>query len=313
VKPPQLFISHASEDKDAIGRPLAHALSEDFNVWFDEYVLNVGDSLREKIDDGLRKSDFGIVILSKSFFAKKWPRAELDGLLALESANRKLILPVWHGVTESEVKSFSPLLAGVLGVSTNIGVPGVVEALRRSITASTRTRDIALSSAGTTAALMLARKITSKDKEEQFYRTESGVAVLKEEAARIVEKIIHDVQAANDAASKTLFHVERRDGHELVLYGPHRIYLQTFFEELYLNSATRANFCAGFGKSTYIRGQYNPLHEMKWQPRYQSDLVRWQEEESRTLDSPEKVADRIVVKLTELIDEEIQYSSEGPI
>ena len=49
-----VFISHASEDKDEIVRPLANALrSEGLEVWYDEFSLRIGDSLRRKIDHGL--------------------------------------------------------------------------------------------------------------------------------------------------------------------------------------------------------------------------------------------------------------------
>lgn len=65
------FISHASEDKDDIVRDLAEALKDNgFEVWYDEFELKIGDSLRKKIDNGLSKSRFGIVIISP-FFVKK--------------------------------------------------------------------------------------------------------------------------------------------------------------------------------------------------------------------------------------------------
>ncbi len=42
-----VFISHASEDKDAIVRPLATALrAGELRVWYDEFELRIGDSLR---------------------------------------------------------------------------------------------------------------------------------------------------------------------------------------------------------------------------------------------------------------------------
>ena len=49
-----VFISHASEDKDEFVRPLANALMElGMKVWFDEMTLKIGDSLRQKIDNCL--------------------------------------------------------------------------------------------------------------------------------------------------------------------------------------------------------------------------------------------------------------------
>ena len=68
------FISHASEDKDAVARPLAEMLSaEGLDVWYDEYTLQPGDSLRQSIDAGLAETQLGLVILSDHFFANKWP------------------------------------------------------------------------------------------------------------------------------------------------------------------------------------------------------------------------------------------------
>ena len=60
-------------------RPLAERLlAEHVEVWYDEFSLSVGDSLRRSIDRGLSQSRFGIVVLSPSFFAKQWPAWELD-------------------------------------------------------------------------------------------------------------------------------------------------------------------------------------------------------------------------------------------
>ena len=50
----KLFISYASEDKIAITLPLANVLiTAGFQVWFDEYSLQLGDSLKAKVDEGL--------------------------------------------------------------------------------------------------------------------------------------------------------------------------------------------------------------------------------------------------------------------
>ena len=89
------FISHASEDKDGFVRGLAIALqAKGAKVWYDEFTLKVGDSLRRKIDQGLANSRFGIVVLSKHFFSKEWPQKELDGLSSLEVEGGTHILPI---------------------------------------------------------------------------------------------------------------------------------------------------------------------------------------------------------------------------
>lgn len=107
----RVFLSHASEDKDDFVRPLAEALSIEFDLWYDEDSLLVGPSLLNQISRGLRRCQYGLVVLSKHFFEKKWPRAELDGLFDLEPADQSLILPIWHDVTHEEVSQFSPILA----------------------------------------------------------------------------------------------------------------------------------------------------------------------------------------------------------
>jgi len=116
-----VFISHASEDKDSFVRPLAKELTTlGFDVWYDETSLKVGDSLREKIDKGLASSRFGIVVLSEAFFAKNWPQYELNGLVAKEIHGGKVILPIWHKVSKDEVLQFSPTLADKVALNTSI-------------------------------------------------------------------------------------------------------------------------------------------------------------------------------------------------
>lgn len=122
-----VFICHASEDKESFVRTLAIKLSnKGFKVWYDDFTLLLGDSLRRKIDHGLANSRYGVVVLSKKFFEKDWPQKELDGLIAREEGSNKVILPIWHGITKKEVRSFSPILADRLAVSSDKGIDYVV-------------------------------------------------------------------------------------------------------------------------------------------------------------------------------------------
>jgi hypothetical protein len=114
------FISHASEDKDTFVRPLAEALTAlGFRIWYDEFALKVGDSLRQSIDQGLVNSNYGIVVLSPAFFAKNWPQYELNGLTAREMDGHKIILPIWHDVSRTDVLGYSPTLADKVALNTN--------------------------------------------------------------------------------------------------------------------------------------------------------------------------------------------------
>jgi hypothetical protein len=129
-----VFVSYASEDKDAIARPLAEALRAiGLRVWYDEFSLTVGDSLRKSIDHGLAHSRFGVVILSKHFFEKHWPEQELNGLATREIGGRKVVLPVWHEVGFEEVRLYSPTLADRLAVPTKNGLDAVVSELLKAI------------------------------------------------------------------------------------------------------------------------------------------------------------------------------------
>lgn len=115
-----VFISHASEDKDEVVRPLANALRDGgLKVWYDDFELRIGDSLRRKIDAGLAKSQFGVVVLSRSFFRKGWTNYELDGLVTRAVTGEQVLLPVWHDITKREVIEHSPSLADKVARSTS--------------------------------------------------------------------------------------------------------------------------------------------------------------------------------------------------
>jgi hypothetical protein len=114
-----LFISHAYEDKAEVVQPLATVLRKlGVRVWYDEFTLRVGDSLSRSIDEGLRESRFGLVVLSPSFFAKGWPQHELSGLWSREIGQEKVILPLWHRITKEEVLAQSPTLVDKLALNT---------------------------------------------------------------------------------------------------------------------------------------------------------------------------------------------------
>ena len=106
-----VFICYAPENKDAIARPLAESLREaGLRVWYDEFTLTLGDSLRRSIDRGLACSRYGVVILSPNFFQKQWTQHQLDGIVAREMDDgEKVILPIWHGISREEARIFSDI------------------------------------------------------------------------------------------------------------------------------------------------------------------------------------------------------------
>jgi hypothetical protein len=129
----QLFdaiLSHASEDKAAFVAPLSKALlSRGFSLWYDEISLKWGESVRGSIDLGLRKSTKAIVVLSKPFFAKKWTKYELDGLVQRHVAEGGIILPIYHGVNNDQVREFAPSLADIMALSSSLGLDQICDCL----------------------------------------------------------------------------------------------------------------------------------------------------------------------------------------
>jgi hypothetical protein len=123
----KLFISHASEDKEAFVRPLAEALRDRrLELWYDEYVLQPGDSLRESVEKGLANCDYGVVVLSEAFFSKSWPQQELNGLFARAVASeRRFLIPILHGIGIDRVREVAPMLSDRVALFSSIGVTKV--------------------------------------------------------------------------------------------------------------------------------------------------------------------------------------------
>ena len=115
-------------------RPLAESLQKHgLRVWFDEFTLRVGDSLRGSIDNGLARSRFGIVVISPNFLKKDWPQKELNGLVAREGDGTKVLLPVWHNITLEKVREASPILADRMATSSSKELDQVVADLMQVI------------------------------------------------------------------------------------------------------------------------------------------------------------------------------------
>ena len=129
------FISHAFEDKDSFVRELAYELKRlGFKVWYDEFSLNIGNSLSSSIDKGIKNSLCGIVVLSPNFFNKKWTKEELNRLSAKKNnSGNDIILPVWHNITYKEVYSYSPMLADLYAANSNLGIEKVCTHISNAI------------------------------------------------------------------------------------------------------------------------------------------------------------------------------------
>jgi len=186
----KLFISHASEDKADFVEPLVEALrSTGFDVWYDKFSMTIGDSLLQKINEGLRDCDYGVVVFSPAFFQKKWPQAELDGLFALETTERKIILPIWKDVTEEDVKAFSPILAGRLGAPTVGGPESVVEEIRRAVEAADRVASFSSVDNALSMFKALDNEVLGTKKSEELARSQEGVHIVAESSKELIARL----------------------------------------------------------------------------------------------------------------------------
>ena len=136
LEKPLAFISHDSRDKDEIVRELAQELSKLMcSVWYDEYSLNVGASLRESIETGLKETKNCIVVLSPNFLSNDgWGKAEFDSVFTREVLEkRNVMLPVWHNVTVEQVYEYSPRLADKVGLNSSLCIKKLARKLANEI------------------------------------------------------------------------------------------------------------------------------------------------------------------------------------
>ncbi len=114
-----IFISYAHEDKE-IAEVLFKKLSKlGLKIWVDELELKIGDSLLEEIEKAIKKSRYGIIILSRFYLKKNWPKEELKLFLNRKLlSGRKIILPIWHNITKKEIEETFPFLLDIKALST---------------------------------------------------------------------------------------------------------------------------------------------------------------------------------------------------
>lgn len=139
-----VFVSHAYEDKESFVDEFVEALrNQELKVWYDMDKLKWGDSMREKIDRGLAKSRYGVVILSPNYIAehKYWTKAELNGLFQVETVNGKTILPIWHNLTKKQVVEYSPIIADRKAMTTALMTPEEIAAELKELFTAEDTED----------------------------------------------------------------------------------------------------------------------------------------------------------------------------
>jgi hypothetical protein len=238
----KLFLSHASEDKDSLVRPLRDKLRETgFEVWYDEDSLIVGQSLLHQISTGLKSVDYGVVVLSPHFFDKKWPQQELDGLLALETTERKIIIPIWHNVTEDQVRAYSPILAGRLGSLSSKGIDQVVTDIKKAVDFGQRGRELADPFKTKFAAIN--RTAALNRKFDELGSTEHGVELVWDEVSNLYALLESRVsELRGELPLPIVRDPDRKPGFFVMVYGPKKLVLRFNVRKIYANSIRETTF-----------------------------------------------------------------------
>jgi hypothetical protein len=90
-----VFISHSSKDKSFVRQLAADLLAAGIDVWLDELRIKVGDSIPQKIAQGLAESDFFLIVISHNSVTSPWIQKELDNALVKEIERRRVhVFPV---------------------------------------------------------------------------------------------------------------------------------------------------------------------------------------------------------------------------
>jgi hypothetical protein len=128
-----VFLCHASKDKSSIVEPIRLALEQaHISYWYDRAELKWGDSLTGRVNEGLWSSKFVIVVLTKMFLGKNWPKRELYAALNIEASSgvvRVLPLPAGSALERTEILKEFPLLNDKLHLVWDNDVNLVVNAL----------------------------------------------------------------------------------------------------------------------------------------------------------------------------------------
>jgi len=110
----KVFICHSSTDHEFV-MALAERLKNDsLQVWIDDWEIKVGDSIIQKINEGLQDSSFFIIVFSETSIKSEWVRRELSAALMKQLSNKDIkILPI---LLDLDPSSLPPLMMDIKAV-----------------------------------------------------------------------------------------------------------------------------------------------------------------------------------------------------
>lgn len=116
-----VFLSHASKDKSDYVEELKQTLDIlGIDVFYDKDTIEWGDEWKKKIYEGLKKSEFAIIVISENFFDREWTELELKTLLERQNdEGQKLILPILHNITTEQLRNKYPTVADIQAIESS--------------------------------------------------------------------------------------------------------------------------------------------------------------------------------------------------
>ncbi len=298
----KLFISHASEDKQNFVEPLRVKLREaGFDTWYDKDELTIGDSLLHGIGRGLNECDFGTVVLSKHFFEKKWPRAELEGLFSLETTERKVILPIWKDVSEEDVRAFSPILAARLGVPASKGVDEVVGEIQRAVQVARRASALNSLDIVTEKFLALDQEFARQKRARELEESHEGRWLVASSAERIVGELRRRVEDLGKKSQVIVLRIKKD-----TLDGPTTLSISASFSlRIFIHYGNSGSSSVG-SRCLVFRVTQVPsetiLRCLEFRPSFRDgESVVWSENYAGSYISSDDLAERLLNEILEAI------------
>lgn len=242
--------------------PLVEGLRRHFDVWYDDYKIVPGQSLRGSIDRGLSSCDFGIVVLSPKFFEKNWTETELDALFALESKNRKVIIPIWLDVGVEELRRFSVILSTRAAIQAGQPIPAIVDRIIFATSLAQRTHEVLEPDPATKALTDAMAALSSRELDDSVLPTPAGAKLYQSTLDRICHQVWARLSAFNNEIHPRFERVQHPD---FIVSGPTKLWLKVASENYSLNSARRtritvAIYLPGFAGSERLKSEDVETH-----------------------------------------------------
>lgn len=310
-----LFICHASEDKADFVRPLAERLQRFYDVWYDEYQLRLGDSLLDRINEGIRVCDFGVVVFSPAFLTfSKWARSELAALFSRESRTRKVILPIRKDLTPEQLGELLPLFADRVSVSASSGLEAVVEQIRLAVDVSMETRKRTIREAVTQRALNVDQELHQTFWARDLLAMARGAELVRGAIQSLFDALETELSQISTESHVLKFKCTRLMATLMYVFTAFRISLGLVVRDLASNSAVNAVLiCTTFLRSRETHGETaERIQEFRFTPtiRVASSTVVWVSQDERVYANDELIA-FLIEKL--IFEVEAKGTEEGAV